>query len=59
MGSNEEAAMRTQMERYDPADAILPAGEADGAFDAWTLDELDDELVGMRSSFTGSDDAGG
>jgi hypothetical protein len=51
--------MRTQMERYDPADAILPAGEADAVFDAWTLDELDDELGGLRSAFAGSDDAGG
>jgi hypothetical protein len=47
------------MERYDSADAILPAGEVDAAFDAWTLDELDDELDGLRSAFTGSDDAGG
>ena len=55
--------MRTQAspaKRHDPApDAILTTWEADAAFDAWTLDELDDELDALRPSFAGSDDAGG
>jgi hypothetical protein len=41
-------------------DAILPAWEGDvAAFDAWTLEELDDDLGALRSAFAGSDDAGG
>lgn len=51
--------MRTQTDRQDAADAILPLGEIDVAFDAWTLEELDDELGSLRSAFAGSDDAGG
>src|SRR5262249_11847804 len=56
--ASKEAAMRTQTERHSAADAILPAWEADGAFDAWTLDELDDELDALRPAFTQSDDPG-
>ena len=51
--------MRTQVDRQDTADAILNAGEGDAAFDAWTLDELEDDLGALRSAFDGSDDAGG
>jgi len=54
--------MRTQAgqaERHRPAaDAILTAWEADADFDAWTLDELDDELGSLRPAFAGSNDAG-
>ena len=53
--------MRTQAagaERHRAADAILTAWEADAHLDAWTLDELDDELGSLRPAFAGSDDAG-
>ena len=52
--------MRTQSgraERHRTADAILTAWEADADLDAWTLDELDDELGPLRPAFAGSDDA--
>ena len=48
--------MRTQVDRQDPADVILSAGEGDAAFDAWTVEELGDDLGSMRSAFDGSDD---
>jgi hypothetical protein len=51
--------MRTQIDRQDAVDAILPAWESDAAFDAWTLEELDDDLGSLRPAFAGSDDAGG
>jgi hypothetical protein len=51
--------MRTQVDRQDATDAILNAGEADAAFDAWTVEELEDDLGSMRSAFAGSDDAAG
>jgi hypothetical protein len=53
--------MRTpQAERKHPAaDAIPPAWDADAAFDAWTLDELDDELGSLRPAFAQGNDAGG
>jgi hypothetical protein len=51
--------MRTQIDRHPSADAILPAWEADADLDAWTLDELDDELDALRPSLTSGDDAGG
>jgi hypothetical protein len=41
------------------ADTVLSAGEAEAGFDAWTLDELDDELGALPWPFTGGDDAGG
>jgi hypothetical protein len=50
---------RTQADRQDPADAILNAREGDAAFDAWTLEELEDDLGSMRSAFAGSDAAAG
>ena len=51
--------MTTQIDRDHGPDAILPAGESDGAFAAWTLEELDlDDLGSVRSAFAGSDDAG-
>jgi len=50
--------MRTQVERHPAADAILPASEADIGFEAWTLEDLDDELGSLRPAFAGSDDAG-
>jgi hypothetical protein len=51
--------MRTQIDRRPAADAILPAWDGDAAaFDAWTLEELDDELDALRPAFDGSDDAG-
>ena len=54
--------MRTQpgrAERHGATDAILTAWEADADLDAWTLDELDDELGSLGPAFAGSDDAGG
>ena len=52
--------MRTQAERHRSApDAILPAWEADADFDAWTLEELDDEVGVLRPAFSQGDDAGG
>ena len=50
--------MGTQIDREDFADAILPAGEGDAAFAAWTLEELDDDLGALRTAFMGRDDAG-
>ena len=54
--------MRTQASRAErrqaAADAILTAWEADADLDAWTLDELDDDLGSLRPAFAGSDDAG-
>jgi len=50
--------MKTRTDRQDPADAILPAWAGDAGFDAWTLDELDDELGSLPPAFAGSDDAG-
>ena len=49
--------MRSQIDRQDAADAILPAWEGDGAFDAWTLEELDDDLGALRPAFAGSDES--
>ena len=49
--------MRTQVDRQAAAEAILSAGEADAAFDAWTVEELEDDLGSMRSAFAGRDDA--
>ena len=51
--------MRTQTDRQAAVDAILPAWEDVAAFDAWTLEEIDDDLGSLRSAFAGSDDAGG
>ena len=51
--------MRAQVDRQDAADAILNPGESDAAFDAWTLEELEDDLGSMRSVFAGSDDSAG
>jgi hypothetical protein len=50
--------MRFQINQEDAADAILPAGEGDAAFAAWTLEELEDDLGSLRPAFAGSDDAG-
>jgi hypothetical protein len=57
MGKRRCAAMTRLIDQDLSADAILSAGEGDGAFDAWTLEELDDDLGSLRSAF-GSDDAG-
>ena len=40
--------MKAQMNLAGADDAILSADEADAALDAWTLDELDDELESAR-----------
>jgi hypothetical protein len=50
--------MRPQTDRQFAADAILPPGEIDAAFDAWTLEDLEDDLGALRSAFDASDDAG-
>ena len=54
-----DAAVRRDRDRPDAADAILNAGEGDAAFDAWTLEELEDDLGSMRSAFAGSAAAAG
>jgi len=36
--------MRTEYQRHDTSDAILNAGEGESPCDAWTLEELADEL---------------
>ena len=58
--------MRMLLDRKNAADAILSTGEGDAGFDAWTLDELAEDLGPytrepgfFRSAFAGSDDAGG
>jgi hypothetical protein len=51
--------MRTQIDRDDARDAILGSGEGDGAFAAWTLEEIEEDLDSLPSAFAGSDDAGG
>lgn len=48
--------MSTQETREYAADAILPAGEGEGAFDAWTLEELGDDLGALHAVFSGNDD---
>jgi hypothetical protein len=48
--------MRIETDREYPRDAILVTGEGDAAFDAWTLEELSNEL-GDLGAVTGSDDA--
>jgi hypothetical protein len=51
--------MKTQVDRQDATDAILNPGDGDAAFDAWTFEELGDDLGYLRSVFAGSDDAAG
>lgn len=51
--------MRGQLYREELVDAILPAGEGDVPFAAWTLEELEEDLGSLRPAFAGSDDAGG
>jgi hypothetical protein len=55
-----EAAMNLQIDREALGDAILSAGEPDGQYDAWTLDELDRlaDLGSVRSAWAGTDDRG-
>lgn len=50
--------MRTQVDREVAADASLNTGEGEAAFDAWTLEELQDDLGSLRPAFSGSNDAG-
>jgi hypothetical protein len=50
--------MRMETERDHAPEAMLGAGEGDAAFDAWTLEELGDELGSLRAPVTGSDDPG-
>ena len=58
MDAKEAYDMRAQIDRQEAVDATFPAWEGDGAFDAWTLEELDDDLGSVRPAFAGSDDAG-
>jgi hypothetical protein len=51
--------MTTQTDRHAAADAIPRAAEGEAAFDAWTLDELDDDLGSLRAALMGTDDVGG
>jgi hypothetical protein len=51
--------MRMRIEHDELADAILNPGEADAAFAAWTLEELEDDLGRLRPAFAGYDDPGG
>lgn len=55
--------MRMQIARHHAADAILPLWEEDGVLDAWTLDELAEDLGAyprdagpLGSAFAGSDE---
>ena len=48
--------MRTETDRHNSANAIAYAGEAETVFDAWTLEELDDELGSLRAAVTGIDE---
>ena len=50
--------MRPHTDREKTADAILAAGEGEG-IDAWTLEDLDDDLGSLRAAFEGTDDVGG
>jgi hypothetical protein len=50
--------MRIETERDDAPDAILPDGEGESAFDAWTLEELGDELGALGSAVAASDATG-
>jgi hypothetical protein len=50
--------MRIEFDRDPGPDAILGAGEGDNAFDAWTLEELGEELGSLGTAFAESDDAG-
>jgi hypothetical protein len=47
--------MKAQMNLAAADDAILSSDEADAALDAWTLEELDDEL---KSAHWESDEPG-
>jgi hypothetical protein len=49
--------MRIENDRYNAPDAILHDGEGESAFDAWTLEELGDELDALGTAVAGSDDA--
>jgi hypothetical protein len=59
MGAKEVLHMRIRTARNDAPDVILASGEADAAFAAWTLEELEDDLDSLRSAFADDDDAGG
>jgi hypothetical protein len=51
--------MSLHIDREVLDDAILSAGDPDGQYDAWTLDELDlADLGSVRSSWAGADDRG-
>jgi hypothetical protein len=49
--------MWTKIDPDQRRDAILACAEADGAFAAWTLEELHDDLGSLRPAFAGGDDA--
>ena len=51
--------MKTEIDRRDPADVTVPAGEGESAFDAWTLEELEDDFGCLRAALSGADDAAG
>jgi hypothetical protein len=55
MGAQASQAERRRV----AADATLTPWEADGDLDAWTLEELDDEVGGLHPAFARSDDAAG
>ena len=50
--------MNADFDREAVADAILSAGEPDGQYDAWTLDELDQfaDFGLVRAARLGDDD---
>ena len=49
--------MKTEIDRRDPPDITVPVGDGESAFDAWTLEELEDDLGSLRVALTGTDDA--
>jgi hypothetical protein len=54
MGTRTEQGARA--DRDDVRDAILDAEEPDAAIDAWTLEELDDDLADLRWAVAGTTD---
>ena len=51
--------MGNRNERREESDATLGRGEVDGAFAAWSIEELEDDLDSLRSAFAEGDEAVG
>ncbi len=50
--------MRIQETGETAPDALLPGAEGEGACDAWTLEELGDDLGVLHAVVSGNDDPG-